>query len=328
MTVLLTGASGFLGSHIAEQLTQAGRTVRVLVRKSSDTSFLKTLENVEYCEGAIDDVASLERAVAGVEAVIHSAGLVRARSAEEFMLVNAVGTERLASAALKHAKDLRRFVLVSSQAAGGPSDAYGTPVKAGCVPRPVTHYGRSKLAAEQALTQHVDHLPSVILRPSAVYGPRDKEVLVFFKSIAKGVLPLTNPVHQKLSMVHGADCAAACIRAIDADVPSGSVYYVSDGEIHTFGELIELTETALRRRAMVRVPLPQRLVRAAALASELYGRATDRAMMFTRDKCNELFEQWVCDSTETRKALGWEPRISFAEGVKQTAEWYKKMGWL
>jgi nucleoside-diphosphate-sugar epimerase len=328
MTILVTGGSGFLGSHVIEQLSQAGRGVRALVRRSSDTKFLRTLSNVELFDGAMDDRESLERAVLGVEAVVHSAGLVKARNLDEFMRVNAKGTERLLEACLPHRAALKRFVLVSSITASGPSDAHGNPVPLDATPHPVTNYGRSKLAAENAALAKKDELRLTIIRPPAIYGPRDREILAFFKSIKFGVLPLLGSPHNKLSMAYGPDCARACIRAIDADVPSGSIFTVDDGAVHTMAELIEEAESAVGKRAFLRIPLPRRVVEGAALMSEAYGRATNRAVMLTRDKCNELFDQWVCDSSRAQKELGWAPSMTFSQGVKRTVDWYREAGWL
>ena len=328
MTILVTGGSGFLGSHIIEQLSQAGRPVRALVRRSSDTKFLRTLSNVELFDGAIEDRQSLERAVAGVEAVVHSAGLVKARSLDEFMKVNARGTELLLDACLPLKATLKRFVLVSSTTVGGPSDAHGNPVPLDAPPRPVTDYARSKLAAEKSTLAKKDELRVTIIRPPAIYGPRDREILAFFKSIKFGVLPLLGSPQSKLSMTYGPDCARACIRAIDANVPSGSIFAVDDGAVHTMAELIHEAESAVGKRAFLRIPLPRRVVEGAALLSEAYGRATNRAVMLTRDKCNELFDQWVCDSSKTQRELGWTPSVTFSEGVKRTVDWYREAGWL
>jgi 2-alkyl-3-oxoalkanoate reductase len=328
MTILVTGGSGFLGSHIVEQLSQSGRSVRALVRRSSDTKFLRTLSNVELFDGAVDDRQSLEKAVAGVEAVVHSAGLVKARSLDEFMRVNARGTEALLDACLTHRATLKRFVLVSSIAVGGPSDAHGNPVPLDAIPRPVTDYGRSKLAAEQAALAKKDALKITIIRPPAIYGPRDREILAFFKSIKLGVLPLLGSPNSKLSMAYGPDCARACIRAIDVEVPSGSIFAVDDGAVHTMAELIREAEAAVGKRAFLRIPLPRRIVEGAALLSEAYGRATNRAVMLTRDKCNELFAQWVCDSSSTQRELGWAPSMTFSQGVQRTVDWYREAGWL
>ena len=327
MKVLVTGGSGFLGSHVVEQLSSSGHAVRALVRETSDTAFLRTLPNVELADGAVDNKESVVRALDGVQAIVHVAGLVKARSPEEFMRVNAGGTETMLEAALG-VQGLKRFVMVSSIAVAGPSDSEGRAVAHDSPPRPVTHYGRSKLAAERAALAKKDQLPITIIRPPAIYGPRDREILAFFKAIKVGVLPLLGSAQNKLSMTYGADCAAACIRAIDADVPSGSVFYVDDGTVHTMAEMIMLAESALGRRAWLRIPLPKRVVLTAARASELYGRATNRAVMLTRDKCNELFDQWVCDSAYTQKTLGWTPKVPFSEGVKRTVAWYREAGWL
>lgn len=328
MTVLVTGATGFLGSHVVEQLSRSGQSVRALVRKSSDVSFLKTLPHVDLVYGAVDDQKSVFAAMEGVDAVVHAAGLVKARGPAEFRNVNTEGTQNMLTAALRFKDRIRRFVLVSSQAAGGPSDAAGTPVTIGKETEPVTYYGRSKLAAEHAALALQQELPVTILRPPAIYGPRDREILIFFKSVHKGILPLTNPLTARYSMIYGPDCADACVRAVEADVPSGSIFYVDDGAPVTFAEMIQAVEQALGTRAWMRLPLPRPVVRTAALFSEAYGLLTNQAVMLTRDKCNELFHQWVCDGRHAREQLDWAPRVQFFEGVKLTAAWYKQAGWL
>jgi nucleoside-diphosphate-sugar epimerase len=326
MKVLVTGGSGFLGSHVVEQLIADGRSVRALVRRTSDLSFLRTLPGLELADGSIEDAGSLRQAMQDVTHVVHSAGLVKARSADEFMRVNAGGTASLLKAALD-AGSVQRFVFVSSLTVAGPSEQ-GKPVPLDRKPRPVTNYGRSKLAAEHAVLTEKDQLSVVILRPAAIYGPRDREVLVFFQSVKRRVLPMIAPPTSRVSMIYGADCAMACIAALSAQVPSGSVYYLDDGVIHTFDEMLREVENALGTRTLLSFPLPRRLVLGAALATELYGRATDRAVIFTRDKCNELFNEWICDGTQAMRELGFRPRYSFSEGVRLTAEWYKRAGWL
>lgn len=329
MTILVTGATGFLGSHVAEQLSQAGRPVRALVRKSSNTEFLSTLPNVELAYGAVDDYDSCVAAMQGVTGVIHAAGLVKAKNNDEFRRVNTDGTENMVRAAT-HAGSVKRFVLVSSQAAGGPSDSAGRPVRVGEERAPVTAYGRSKLAAEKIVLAAKAVMPCTIIRPPAIYGPRDKEVLIFFKSVQTGVLPLTNPKDAKYSMIYGPDCAAACIKALDTDAESGLTLYVDDGQPVSFGDMVELVERALGKKAWLRVPLPQGLVRGAAALTEVYGKVTNQAVMLTRDKCNELHEKggWVCDGSEAVEKLSWQPQVQFAEGVRITADWYKSAGWL
>jgi len=328
MTILVTGGSGFLGSHVVERLARAGRPVRALVRRTSDTKFLRTLPNVELAEGAVDDAASVHSAVRGVTGIVHVAGLVKAKSPDEFMRVNRGGTETLVAAALENRSTMKRFVLVSSLAALRPSQGDGQPIPEDCEPSPVTDYGRSKLGAERAALAKKDEISLVIVRPPAIYGPRDREILAFFKSIKLGLLPLLGPTQNKLSMIYGSDCGAACVAALDADVPSGSAYHFDDGGVHTMEELIRLTEAAMGQRARFRFHLPRRLVETAALGAELYGKATNKAVMLTRDKLNELFEQWVCDSARARRDLGWNPEVSFEVGIQRTVAWYREAGWL
>ena len=328
MRILLTGASGFLGSHIAEQLDQQGADVRALVRPTSDTRFLEGLAHVTLLPGALGDKDSLLAATEGVDGIIHAAGLVKARRPADFYRTNEEGTVNLLDAAKQNAPGIKRFVLVSSLTVVGPSED-GRPVSANAPPNPVTHYGRSKLAAEQAARVEAHSLPITIIRPPMIYGPRDREILPFFKSVQLGVLPLTGSPNSALSAIYAADCAAACIKALEANVPSGSTYFVEDGGLETLGGLIAHIENALGKRAWLRVPVPRFLMYGAALGSELYGRVMGRAVMLTRDKLNELLApHWVCDSAEAQAALGWKPRTSFAEGTRITGAWYRREGWL
>ena len=328
MRILLTGGSGFLGSHIAEQLDQQGADVRALVRPTSDTRFLEGLEHVTLLSGALSDEDSLLAATEGVDGIIHAAGLVKARRPADFHRTNEQGTANLLDAAKQNAPGIERFVLVSSLTVMGPSEE-GRPVPAGASPNPVTHYGRSKLAAEKVARAEAHSLPITIIRPPMIYGPRDREILPFFKSVQLGVLPLTGSPNSALSAIYAADCAAACIKALGANVPSGSTYFVEDGCLETLGGLITHIENALGRRAWLRVPVPRFLMYGAALGSEFYGRVMGRAVMLTRDKLNELLApHWVCDSAGAQAALGWKPRISFAEGTRITGAWYRRAGWL
>jgi nucleoside-diphosphate-sugar epimerase len=327
MKVLVTGGSGFLGSHVAEQLTKEGHDVRALVRKSSKRDFLERLDRIEFAYGSVEDEAKVAEAVKGVDAIVHSAGLVKARSPAEFHRTNVDGTRNLIEAAKVHAPNLKRFVFVSSLTVAGPS-VDGTPLE-GDGGGPVTHYGRSKLDAERVVLAAKDALPVTVLRPAVIYGPRDQETLVFFKSVKSGVLPTVGKGDTTLSMVFGSDCAEACVKAITADVPSGSVYFVDDGEPYPFRALIEGIEDALGKRAFLRFNLPMPVIWLAAVSSELYGKISNKAVMLNRDKINEIRQpHWVCSSARTRKDLAWEPRVNLRDGMAIAARWYQDNGWL
>ncbi|MFO0734461.1 MAG: SDR family NAD(P)-dependent oxidoreductase [Labilithrix sp.] len=327
MKVLITGGSGFLGSHVAEVLSNGGHEVVALVRKSSNRKFLQTLKNVELAEGSVEDKAAVDAAMKGVDAVVHSAGLVKAKSEAEFRLTNTQGTVNLLEAALEHAPNLRRFVHVSSLEACGPSfDGKPVPFDQ---EHPVTAYGRSKLAAEKEVLARKDKLPVVILRPAAIYGPRDVEILEAFRAASKRQYPVIGNGAMLGCYTYGPDCARACVAAIQADIPSGQIYFVDDGEPLTMSKAMgELLHEALGTAPLLKVGIPLPVLRLASLGVEAYGRARGKAVMLTREKATMLSHHWVCESKKTRADLGWEPQVSFPEGLKLTASWYRENGWL
>ena len=328
MKVLLTGGSGFLGSYVAEQLDGLGHTVRALVRPKSDKRVLEKLRQVEFVAGAIEDRKSLDAAVLGIDAIIHVAGLVKARAPEDFFATNTGGTKNLLAAALEHAPGLKRFVYVSSLAAVGPS-ADGKPIADDAECKPVTHYGRSKLEAERAVLAEASRIPVTVIRPPLIYGPRDRETLAFFTSVKNGVLPVLGDGRNTLSVIYGPDCAAAIVQAALSNGPSGRTYFVEDGAVYVWREALAEVEKAMGKRAFMRVGLPLGVVRLAAAASQTWGKVTNTAQMLTLDKVNELKQRhWVCSGDGARKDLGWAPKTQWAEGVREAARWYRAEGWL
>ena len=327
MRVLLTGGSGFIGSHVADQLSEQGHTVRALVRASSDTQGLELVPGLELATGAVENRTSLDDAVRGCDAVVHVAGLVKARSPKEFFDVNAEGTKNLLAAAIA-AGSPRRFVHVSSLAAIGPS-LDGNPVDGDTPPRPVNNYGRSKLAGELTVLGAAGQIPVTVIRPPLVYGPRDHETLSFFTAIRRGTLPILGDGRNTLSLIYAADCAAAIVAAGLLDGPSGKAYFVNDGTVYVWREALEDIETALGKRAVLRTGMPIWTLRLAAAASQTWGKVTNTAQMLTLDKVNELqHRHWVCNGEVARKELNWVPHIQWPEGVRLAAEWYRKAGWL
>jgi nucleoside-diphosphate-sugar epimerase len=327
MRILLTGGSGFLGSYVADQLSEQGHTVRALVRASSDKRALKKLRGLELAVGAVENRASLDDAVKGCDAVVHVAGLIKARSPKEFFEVNTAGTKNLLEAAIA-AGSVGRFVQVSSLAAIGPSFD-GNPVDDDTPPRPVNNYGRSKLAGELAVLGAADKLPVTVIRPPLIYGPRDHETLSFFTAIRRGTLPILGDGRNTLSVIYAADCAAAIVAAALSDGPSGKAYFVEDGAVYVWREALEDMEMALGKRAFVRKGMPMWTLRLTAAASQTWGKVTNTAQMLTLDKVKELEQRhWVCSGEAARRDLKWAPQVQWHEGVKLAAEWYRKEGWL
>ncbi len=327
MRLLVTGATGFLGSHIAEELAQEGHTVRVLVRNTSDRSFLSGIE-VQEALGDVTQPDTLTAAVEGMEAVVHAAGLVKARSAQEFQAVNAQGTANLLSA-LDSTDRLRRFVYISSLAAHGPSED-GRPRTLDAPPNPVTAYGHSKLRAEELVRSWAgEGRSAAIIRSPVIYGPRDRERLPFFRLTRRRLVPLLGDGRNAISLVYVEDAArAAALAAAAADEAPCATYTVDDGRAHTRRDLLAAVEQAVGGKAL-RLPSPVWAFTAAAFVSETYGRLRGKAVMFTREKVHEMRQPyWVCSHEEISRDLGWEPQVDLIEGAALTAAWYRQHGWL
>ena len=319
MKVLVTGASGFLGSHIAEQLVAAGHTVRLLLRKTSSRQFLAF--PFEEALGDITDPDSLPAAVDGVDTIVHAAGLVKARNEAEFAAVNATGTANLAAAAESSVPSLRRLVYISSLAARGPG---GAKTDQG----PITAYGRTKLAGEHILRSSGLAARAVMFRMPVIYGPRDPALVPFFQGTRLRVAPLLNGGRNRISIVYAADAAAAVRSAVEAasDI-GGRVYHPEDGEPHTWRDLLGAIETAVGHNVFA-LPAPAIAYRVAALVSAAYGRLRNRAVIFTPEKMREMSQsEWVCSSTDLERDLGWRARVGIAEGARLTCDWYRSHGW-
>ena len=322
MKALVTGATGFVGSHLAEALRRRGDDVTALVRSPRKAEALGPL-GVRAVAGDLDDAASLARAVEGQDVVFHVAGLVAARSEGEFMRCTRDGTASLVAAAA--AAGTPRFVLVSSMAAGGPATP-GAPLTGTEPARPVTAYGRSKLAAETAVT--AGSLPWVIVRPPTVYGPRDREVLKVFRMARLGVAPVFGDGSQQLSAVHGADLADALAAAGTAAATVGKVYYACHPEISTSAEFVRAVGKAMGRRVAL-VPVPGPVGRVLLAVTEASARLAGQATILTRDKANEFFQEaWIGDPGPLTRDSGWRARHDLVSGLADTYRWYRDAKWL
>lgn len=317
--VLLTGGTGFLGSHVAELLVEAGYEVRATTRPTSDTRWLDPLP-IETVVADLEDPDRLAAALDGVSHVMHVGGVTIASDPAVFERVNAAGTGALAAAAGR--AGIERFVLISSLAARGPDGAEG----------PVSPYGRSKRGGETRLAElaATGAAPSAIriLRPGGIYGPRDPDMLALFRMGARGLLVLPS-VEGRLQPVYVRDVAKAALRALEtADSTEVPPLPVVDDRIHSWSDVGEALAAAVGRRTRI-VRVPPAAFLAAGAAAEFAAKLTGGPPAFDRRRARDLtLRAFTSGIDATRQILGWTPEISLREGMARTVEWYREHGWL
>jgi nucleoside-diphosphate-sugar epimerase len=326
LKVLVTGATGFIGSHLVESLLQKGMQVRCLLRKESDLKWLRNLP-VEVAHGDCRDRTSLGQAVKVVDQVFHLAGVTKAIKKETYFEVNAFGTENLIYSCLENNRHLQKFIYLSSQAASGPS-LNGSKKRETDRSEPVSPYGESKRMGEELALAHAHELPLLILRPSAVYGPRDKDVYAFFKCLSKRMKPCLAGWDQHLNLCYVQDIVQAILLAAEAQTKSGEMFFLSDGHDYRMEEIGDTFAQAMGITAF-RIRIPKPMIFGIASFSEYFSKFSKRPPLINKSKVKEMVQKdWVCDITKAKTILGFKPKVGLLEGARLTFEWYKKENWL
>lgn len=324
--VLVTGASGFVGSHIVEALAGQGLSVRALVRRSSSLAFLAD-RDTELAFGDVTDPASLCPALDGVLGVVHCAGLTKALSLEQYRQVNRNGTENLLRACCSVHPRPSRIVLLSSLAAFGPSRDE-RPVRESDEPHPVSNYGRSKLEGHRVAESSMKELSVSILIPPAVYGPRDRDIYAYFKFAKNGIVPFLGRRERYLSVVYVKDLARAAVECLLREEAAGRSYFVEDGEVHTWKSFAGAISRAMARKPAC-VVLPRFLALGVAILVDAFSQITRRPPLLGTQKMRDLLQpSWTCSGERIRKELGWQPQYPLWKGVEETCRWYVEHGWL
>ena len=324
--VLVTGGTGFVGSHLVDRLLKGGKSVRCLVRRSSDLKYLQD-PRVEFAYGGLDAATDWDGVLAGVDTVYHVAGLTFARRAQDYFTVNHQGTEAVVAAALKHRDRLKKFVHVSSLAAVGPG-AQDRPVDEETLPAPITPYGRSKLMGEEVVMAVAELMPVTIVRPPAVYGPRDYALYELFKSIARGLSPSIGRYDKQISLVHVSDLADGILLAGESDRSTGRTYFISSDEVYSYNALIETLARIFARRVRS-FAIPRSLAYGVAAVAELGSAITRKPPVINRDKVTDLSQVcWGCSIARAKNELNYNPRVAIEDGLRATIQWYRTEGWL
>ncbi len=327
MKILLTGATGFVGSHILDSLLARRLAVRVLLRTSSNRRFIEPhLSHVELCEGSIGAPASLGKAMDGVTHVIHCAGATRARRYAEFYEINQNGTRNVIEAANCQRGKITRMVHISSLAASHPAPV-SAPAREEDASAPVSEYGRSKLGAEQEVLNRCK-VPFTILRPPAVYGPRDDGFLTLFQAVRKHFVPRFSGGIKALSMIFVKDLAEGAVTCLTHPAAENRTYFIASPEVVT---IRGFCEEIARQLKVWTLPLwlPVPALWPVCAMTELVCRIMDKPSLLNRQKHAELrVPGWVCEATRLRNEIGFVASTPLSDGVRQTIAWYRENGWL
>ncbi len=325
MKALVTGSTGFVGSHVVETLLRKNYEVKCLIRPETKLEYINSLP-VKLVTGSYSDAGSLKSAVEDVDYVFHVGGITRSKSKEGYFAANAKSTASLLNAVIASGRTLQRFELISSQTAAGPG--VGTaPVDENTPCHPITTYGRSKLAAEKECLAVRDKIPITIVRPSAVYGPRDKDIFEFFNSANNHIIALSGFGRKLLSLVHVADVADGIVLAAESPASIGEIYFIADDRPYDWNELAEITKRAVDKWA-IEMHVPHSVIYSMAAIGEILARVQGKAALINIEKARDMVQKnWGCSVEKAKKDFGYQSKFGAETGIENTIQWYRENGW-
>lgn len=327
MNVLVTGATGFVGSHVVDQLLERGHHVSYIARKTSNLRWLHQ-KAAHQVNGSLFNLDSLKSAVSSADMVIHVAGLTAAKNEAEFMRGNRDATQNLIDAVRAYRPGLERFVHISSLAVCGPASSEYEPVTEDAPFRPITAYGRTKRAAEEIILSAPD-VPSTIIRPPAVYGPRDEAILTFFQTINKGISTLIGFSEKRISLVHVRDLARGIVEAAFSPNAKGQTYFIGSDDSYTWPEIANLTGAIMGKRKLITMRIPHSVVLGIAGTVGVLGKLIGKPPVLDYEKGIDLIQPyWICSSKKAHEHFGYKQLVSLQDGIQETVEWYRENEWL
>ncbi|GHE46071.1 NAD-dependent epimerase/dehydratase family protein [Sphingobacterium griseoflavum] len=325
--ILITGASGFVGSHLAQAAADAGHEVHAAVRKSSDLTAIKSCVR-QFVYPNFDDMEELRNFfdTQRYDYVIHAAALTKAKSEKEMYAVNVGVTERLLHGAFHSVAPPQRFVFVSSLAAIGPV-AYDAEITDEAPYSPITRYGRSKQAAEEMIKSKFSDKPITVVRPTAVYGPREKDLFILFRTMDKGLDAYIGRAPQKLSFVYVKDLAGLLLNACVAPQHGLTFFNITDGQTYSRYAMADIFKETFAKK-LFRIHVSVGMVsKLAKLAQWLYRNSKQTPVIYP-ERIGELTAQnWSCDIARAKDILHYKPKYNLASGLRESLLWYKQNKW-
>ena len=326
MKAFVTGATGFVGSHLADRLLTLGFDVYCLRRKTSNIRWLQG-KNVKFVDGDLFDNEVLGKVLIDVDYVFHVAGVVKSKSKDGFYRGNTLATKNLIELTYKSNPKIKKFVFVSSQAVCGPNPD-DKPITEEYIPRPITTYGITKLKSEEEVLKFKDKIPVSIVRPPAIFGPRDTEILIYFKTFSKGLNSIIGFGDKYLSLVYVDDLIDGIIAASGEKVKSGEIFFICSDSSYNWNEIAETTSIILNKKP-VKIRIPHFVVFTVGAISQCLSAFSKNAATLNIEKCKDITrKRWVCSNEKAKRILGFNPANSLEEGFRKTINWYKENNWL
>jgi len=326
MKVLVTGGTGFIGSRLVEQLRQRGDEVLCIAKDRLNSVFVESL-GARVMLGDLNNGISWGDVLPKIDVIFHVAGVTRARSSQEYYEGNHLATKRFLEQCEANCPRLQRFVYISSLAAIGPSlDCQ--PVSEDSPYHPVSHYGKSKMMGELEVLKMQDRFPITIIRPSAVYGPRERDMFEYMRLIMRGIQPLIGFREKLMNLIHSDDLVDGILLASRNHQAVGQAYFLGSEQAYTTSDIGNAIARAVHRNP-IRVRLPHALVYTVGAIAEVVGKLTRKQIFFNLQKANEAIQPaWICSVEKARTQLGFQQRVTLEDGMLQTYRWYRKNGWL
>ncbi|MDH3269574.1 MAG: NAD(P)-dependent oxidoreductase [Ignavibacteria bacterium] len=323
---VVTGANGFVGSHLVDYLLIKKFEIRCIVRKSSNLRWLEN-KNVIIFDCGLFDREGLRDAFKNANYIFHVAGAVKAKNEEGYYRGNVEASKVLLEVAEESKDSIKKFLIVSSQTVSGPS-LIGKPINEESECRPLTTYAKSKLKQEQVTLGYKDIFPVTICRAPAIYGERDTEIFIYFQVFNKGLTTMIGFDKKELSLLHVADLVEGLYLAAVAEKANGETYFISSEKFYTWDEVGKITSKVLNKKAF-RIRLPHFIVFTVAAFAQFFAMFSSKPATLNIEKAKDLTQRfWICDTSKAVRDLGYRQKISIEDGIKRTCDWYKQMKWI
>jgi dihydroflavonol-4-reductase len=323
---VVTGASGFVGSHLVDKLLKEGHKVKCILRKTSSKRWLEN-KPVEIVDCGLFDKEKLKEVLIDADYLFHIAGVVKSKDNDGYIKGNVETTRVLLEVLCEVNPNIKRVIITSSQTACGPS-LDGNPVSEQTLEHPITRYGKSKLEQEKLAKKYMDKLPITIIRPPAVYGERDTEIYLFFKTYKQGLMGLIGFDKKKISLVHVDDLVNGIYLAATNEAAKGQTYFIGSEVYYNWEQIGDVCHKAFSKKALT-IKIPHSIVYTVASVAHFYSLFKSSAATFNIEKARDFVQSnWTCDVTKAVKELGYHQSVSLEAGMTRTIDWYCAVKWL